>query len=180
LRKAYDELKAQRKDVEEVRARHILVATEQEAKDLIAQIEGGKSFEDLAKQHSKDTGNKNAGGDLGYFTKEAMVKEFSDAAFKMNKGETSKTPIKTQFGWHVVRVEDKRIQPMPPFEQVREALAVEERRKILNELVDAWKKSSNVEQFDINGKPLAKDEPKKEEPKSEPVAESNTDTKAAE
>lgn len=154
LKAAYEDFKKAQGNVEEVRARHILVEKEDLAKEIIAKLEGGAKFEDLAKQYSKDPANKDHGGDLNYFTKDAMVKEFADAAFSMQKDEVSKTPVKTQFGYHVVQVLDKRMKPVPAFEEVKEALAVQERSEILNEVVEEMRKSADVETFDINGKPL--------------------------
>ncbi|NLS06591.1 peptidylprolyl isomerase [Rhizobium sp. P32RR-XVIII] len=104
---------------EEVHARHILVKTEDEAKEVIKQLDSGKDFAELAKEKSTDP-NKADGGDLGYFTKGRMVKEFEDAAFALDKGTYSKTPVKTDFGYHVIKVEDKRDAPPPPFDQVKD------------------------------------------------------------
>src|SRR5262245_16254198 len=98
---------------EEVRARHILVETEDEAKAILEQIKGGADFATLAKEKSKDPGGAD-GGDLGYFTKEQMVPQFSDVAFKMYPGQLS-NPVKTQFGWHIIKVEDKRTKQPPEF-----------------------------------------------------------------
>ena len=103
---------------EEIHARHILVKTEDEAKKVIAELDAGKDFAELAKQHSTDP-NKDDGGDLGFFGKGRMVKEFEAAAFALEKGTYTKTPVKTDFGWHVIKVEDKRIAPPPAFEQVQ-------------------------------------------------------------
>ncbi|NML75929.1 peptidylprolyl isomerase [Rhizobium sp. S-51] len=102
---------------EEVRARHILVKTEEEAKAIIADLDAGKDFVELAKEKSTDP-NKSEGGDLGYFTKGRMVPEFEEAAFAMEKGSYSKVPTKTQFGFHVIKVEDKRDAAPPAYEQV--------------------------------------------------------------
>lgn len=101
----------------EVNARHILVKTEEEAKAIIADLDAGKDFIELAKAKSTDP-NKSEGGDLGYFTKGRMVPEFEEAAFAMEKGSYSKTPVKTQFGFHVIKVEDKRDAAPPPYEAV--------------------------------------------------------------
>lgn len=90
----------------EVKASHILVKTEKEANDLLAQINGGKDFAELARLHSQCPSGK-SGGDLGYFTKGRMVKEFEDAAFTLGVGQVSK-PVKTQFGYHIIKVTDKR------------------------------------------------------------------------
>ncbi|MCA1492559.1 peptidylprolyl isomerase [Sinorhizobium alkalisoli] len=102
---------------EEVKARHILVKTEEEAKEIIKELDAGKSFVDLAKAKSTDP-NKDDGGDLGYFTKGRMVPEFEAAAFALEKGAYTKEPVKTQFGYHVILVEDKRPQAPPTLEQV--------------------------------------------------------------
>lgn len=168
IQKAYDKFKETQGKVEEVHARHILVEKEDEAKDIIKKLEEGAKFEDLAKEHSKDPSNKDNGGDLGYFAKEAMVKEFADAAFAMSKGDVSKTPVKTQFGYHVIKLEDKRTKPVPTLEEVKPALAAETRREILNETVAEWRKKADVTLLDINGKPIEKkkeEAPKEETPK---------------
>ncbi|WP_454852109.1 peptidylprolyl isomerase [Rhizobium binxianense] len=115
----YDKEVAALPKQEEVHARHILVKTEDEAKDIIKQLDAGKDFAELAKEKSTDP-NKSEGGDLGYFTRGRMVKEFEDAAFALDKGAYSKTPVKTDFGYHVIKVEDKRDAPPPPFEQVQD------------------------------------------------------------
>jgi peptidyl-prolyl cis-trans isomerase C len=104
---------------EEVRARHILVKTEEEAKQIIADLDAGKDFIEIAKEKSTDP-NKTEGGDLGYFTKGRMVPEFEEVAFALEKGAYTKTPVKTQFGFHVIRLEDKRDAPPPAFEAVEQ------------------------------------------------------------
>lgn len=168
VKKAYDKFAEEQGKIEEVRARHILVDKEDLAKDIIKKLADGAKFDDLAKEHSKDTSNKATGGDLGYFTKGDMVKEFADAAFALGKGETSKAPVKTQFGWHVIQVEDKRVRPVPPLEEVKPALEGQIRRELLNELVESWKKEASVEAFDMNGNPVkAKEEEKKDDAKKE-------------
>ncbi len=117
MHKVYDEAVKQMPPEEEVHARHILVPTEQEAKDIEAELKKGADFATLAKEKSKDPGAAD-GGDLGYFTKDQMVPEFSDVAFKLEKGQIS-DPVHTQFGWHIIKVEDKRTKPTPTFDQVR-------------------------------------------------------------
>ena len=121
---------------EEIKARHILVATEEEAQAVIDALDAGGDFEELAKEHS--TGPSGAeGGDLGYFTAGTMVAEFNDAAFALQAGEIS-VPVKTKFGWHVIKVEDRRVQEVPGFElvkdQVIEALAQQEGRTMMDEM----------------------------------------------
>ena len=113
----YDKEVAALPKQEEIRARHILVKTEEEAKAVIAELDAGKSFIDLAKEKSTDP-NKSEGGDLGYFTKGRMVPEFEEAAFALEKGAYTKTPVKTQFGFHVILLEDKREAAPPAFEAV--------------------------------------------------------------
>jgi hypothetical protein len=120
LHKVYDEAIGQMKAEPEVHARHILVETEDEAKAVAAELKKGADFADLAKQKSKDPGASD-GGDLGWFTKDQMVPEFSEVAFKLDKGQLS-DPVKSQFGWHVIKVEDKRMRQPPEFEKVRDQL----------------------------------------------------------
>ncbi len=103
---------------EEVHARHILVKTEDEAKEIIAELDAGKDFAELAKAKSEDS-NKDDGGDLGWFSKGRMVPEFEEAAFGLEKGAYTRTPVKSQFGFHVIKVTDKRPQQPPAFEQVQ-------------------------------------------------------------
>ncbi|UDF27923.1 UNVERIFIED_ORG: peptidylprolyl isomerase [Roseateles sp. XES5] len=102
---------------DEIRARHILVKTEEEAKAIIKDLDAGKDFIEIAKEKSTDP-NKSEGGDLGYFAKGRMVPEFEAAAFALEKGAYSKEPVKTQFGFHVIKVEDKRKQQPPALDQV--------------------------------------------------------------
>ncbi|WP_421589809.1 peptidylprolyl isomerase [Shinella sp. M27] len=102
---------------DEIRARHILVKTEEEAKAIIKDLDAGKDFIEIAKEKSTDP-NKSEGGDLGYFGKGRMVPEFEAAAFALEKGAYSKEPVKTQFGFHVIKIEDKRKQQPPALDQV--------------------------------------------------------------
>lgn len=102
---------------EEVSARHILVATEEEAKAVIAELDAGKDFVELAKEKTLDS-NKEDGGDLGWFGKGRMVPEFETAAFGLEKGAYTKTPVQTQFGFHVIKLEDRRVAPPPALDQV--------------------------------------------------------------
>jgi peptidyl-prolyl cis-trans isomerase C len=129
---------------EEVHARHILVKTEDEAKDVIKQLDAGKDFAELAKEKSTDP-NKDDGGDLGYFSRGRMVKEFEDAAFALEKGTYSKTPVKTDFGYHVILVEDKRDAPPPPFDQVKDQVRQLVMRDKYLALLNQAKASSKVE-----------------------------------
>lgn len=132
---------------EEIRARHILVKTEEEAKAVIAELDAGKDFAAVAKEKSTDP-NKDDGGDLGYFGKGRMVKEFEAAAFGLEKGAYTKTPVKTDFGWHVIKVEDKRVAPPPAFEQVQPQIRNLVMRDKYLELLAKARESQGVEILD--------------------------------
>lgn len=122
LKKFYDEQIGQIKPVDEVRARHILVEEEEVAKKIVTRVKGGEDFAKVAQELSKDPGSGKEGGDLGFFTKERMVPEFAEAAFAMKPGEVS-APVKSQFGWHVIKVEERRQKPIPTFDEVKDRLA---------------------------------------------------------
>ena len=142
----YDEAIKQVKNEEEVHARHILVPTEDEAKAIVAELKGGADFAALAKEKSKDPGAAE-GGDLGYFTKDQMVPEFAAVAFKLDKGQLS-DPVKTQFGWHIIKVEDKRIKPTPAFEQVKPQIDNYVAHRAQSQLVEKLRSAANVERLD--------------------------------
>ena len=108
IRARYDQEVAATPPVNEVQARHILVKTKEEALDVIKQLDGGADFEKLANEKTNDPSGKTTGGDLGWFGPGQMVPEFEKAAFALNAGEYTKEPVQTQFGWHVIKVEDKR------------------------------------------------------------------------
>ena len=153
LRTRYQTMLKEKPAHEEVHARHILVATEAEAKSVIAELDKGADFAALAKKYSTDPGAK-SGGDLGYFGHDDMVKEFADAAFALSPGQYTKTPVKTEFGWHVIKVEDRRVGKPPSFEEAREELS----RDLAHEIIDAKLKelrgTANIEEFGLDGKPL--------------------------
>ena len=121
LKKRYDEEMAKQPPVNEVHARHILVKTKEEAEAIIKELDKGGDFEKIAKEKSTD-GAAPQGGDLGYFTEDQMVPEFSKAAFALPVGKYTEQPVQTQFGWHVIKVEDKRIKQPPSFDQVKDQL----------------------------------------------------------
>ncbi len=150
--KVYDEAVKQVTNEEEVHARHILVPTEDEAKAVLAQLKTGADFATLAKEKSKDPGAAE-GGDLGYFTKDQMVPEFANVAFKLDKGQIS-DPVKTQFGWHIIKVEDKRIKPTPTFDQVKSQIENYVAHRAQAQLVDKSRSAANIERLD---KPAAAD-----------------------
>jgi peptidyl-prolyl cis-trans isomerase C len=146
LKQTYDEAVKSMSGQEEVRARHILVEGEDEAKAIIDQLKGGADFAKLAKEKSKDPGAAE-GGDLGYFTKDQMVPEFADVAFKMYPGQLS-NPVKTQFGWHVIKVEDKRTKQPPEFEKVKDQIEAYLARKAQSDFIAKLRQSAKVERFD--------------------------------
>ena len=139
----YDKEVAALPKQEEVHARHILVKTEDEAKAIIKELDAGKDFATLAKEKSTDP-NKADGGDLGYFGHGRMVKEFEDAAFALPVGTYTKTPVKTDFGWHVIKVEDKRNAPPPPFDQVKDQVRQLVMRDKYLELLNQAKQDTKV------------------------------------
>ena len=122
----YEENKERYNMPERIQARHILVDTEEEAKDIIAQLEAGADFAQLAKEKSKDTVSGANGGELGgFFDRTKMVAPFSEAAFALGVGEMSKEPVKTDFGYHIIKVEDKKAAGYTPFEEVEEDITDE-------------------------------------------------------
>ena len=138
----YDKFKAQASGTE-YRARHILVESEDEAKSLIAQIKGGASFEELAKKHSKDPGSGANGGDLDFAKPDAYVPEFGGAMAKLTKGQMTDAPVKSQFGWHIIRLDDTREAAFPAFDdvkpQIKQRLEQVKMQKFQEELRDKAK-----------------------------------------
>jgi peptidyl-prolyl cis-trans isomerase C len=155
LRAKYADFVKSNPGKEEVSARHILVATEAEAKAVIAELQKGGDFAVIAKAKSKDPGSQN-GGDLGYFGREDMVPEFADVAFKLKKGEYTKEPVKTQFGWHVIKVEDKRTSAPPSFDEAKEELTDSVARDVINDKVKELRDKAKVETFALDGSPTKK------------------------
>jgi peptidyl-prolyl cis-trans isomerase C len=143
MKKLYDESVKSNKPETEVRARHILVETEDKAKEILAKLKAGGDFAALAKTESKDPGSAD-GGDLGYFTEDQMVPEFAAAAFKLEKGALS-DPVKTQFGWHIIKSEDKRDKPVPAFDQVKDQIQTYLARRAQAELVAKAREGAKVE-----------------------------------
>ena len=146
IKASYDEEAAKVAQTERVRARHILVGSEKEAQDILGRLGKGEKFEDLAKQYSLD-GSKDYGGDLGYFTAPEMVPEFSKAAFALKTGEVS-PPVKTDFGWHIIRVDDRKMGAAQPFDQVKSALRNVLLRKKVQETMDKIRGASKIEIVD--------------------------------
>ena len=145
MKKVYEDAAKQITGEQEVHARHILVETEDEAKAVAEELKKGADFAELAKKKSKDPGASD-GGDLGFFTKDQMVPEFSNVAFALEPGKIS-DPVKSQFGWHIIKVEDKRKKPAPTFEQVKDQLESFVARKAQTEMVAKLRTSAKIEKM---------------------------------
>ena len=151
LQQRYEERLKSMPAEEEVHARHILVSTEDEAKAIIADLKKGAAFDKLAKEKSTDKASGAEGGDLGWFKKSDMVKEFADAAFALKKDELTETPVKTQFGYHVIKVEDRRKAPPPAFEELADQLREEMSREAVTAQLDQLRSGAKIEKFNIDG-----------------------------
>jgi len=153
--KLYDERIGSSEPVPEIRARHILVETEEKANALAKKISDGADFAELAKEES--TGPSSAkGGDLGFFAKDQMVEPFAEAAFKLEKGEVS-DPVKTRFGWHLIKVEDKRDRQPPKFSEVKDRLKSSMVRQQLQKRMAELREAASIEVLDESLKPKAAD-----------------------
>jgi peptidyl-prolyl cis-trans isomerase C len=159
-KKIYDQRVAQLKSENEVAARHILVDSEEKAKEILAKIKAGGDFAALAKENSTDTGSKEQGGFLGYFGRGQMVPEFEKAAFTMIKGQVSE-PVKTNFGWHIIKLEDRRRKPPPSFDDVKETILNSLAVLKAQEVVGALRKKADVEYLDDDIKKQVEEQEKK-------------------
>lgn len=146
-KKLYDSQVAAAKPQEEARARHILVDNELKAKEIFEKIAHGEDFARMAREHSKDPGSKEDGGDLGYFSRGQMVPQFEEAAFKLKNGEMSQ-PIQSQFGWHIIKLEDKRQRGAPPFDTIKERIMASLVHKKAQELVQTLRDKAKLEFVD--------------------------------
>ncbi len=153
LHAKYDAEYTNKPGEEEVHARQILVPTEDDAKKVIAQLDKGADFADLAKQDSKDPGAQN-GGDLGFFKKADMVPDFAAAAFALQPGQYTKTPVKTQFGYHVIKVEERRVAPPPSFDQAKAELRQQIIQAGVRQALDKARTGLTVEKFNVDGSPM--------------------------
>ncbi|HEV3104917.1 MAG TPA: peptidylprolyl isomerase [Trinickia sp.] len=145
VKNRYDELVKQSGGGKEYHLHHILVDNEQQAKDLIAKIKGGAKFEDLAKQYSKDPGSGKNGGDLDWANPGAFVPEFSAAAQKLQKGQMTDAPVHTQFGWHIIRVDDTRDVAPPPLEQVKPQIVQQLQQEKLQAFEESLKAKAKIQ-----------------------------------
>lgn len=151
VRAHYDAFVKQNPPKAEVRARHILVKDEAKAKALLGEIQSGKDFAEVARTNSVGP-SASRGGDLGYFTAGEMVKAFSDVAFKLKKGEVSKTPVKTQFGWHIIKVEDTRTRKAPPYEKIKGRMRREVWTELGQNFLRQYREQAKVERYSLDGK----------------------------
>lgn len=158
LRARYQrDIASQPADVQ-VRARHILLQTETDARSAITALQGGADFATLARERSRGPGAQD-GGDLGFFKKEEMPEPFAEAAFALAPGQFTATPVRTQFGWHVIKTEERREDPRPTFEEAENDL----RRTVIEEaatgIVDRLRAGATVQRFNIDGSPIAPQAP---------------------
>ena len=171
MHKVYDEAVKQMGQEQEVHARHILIRAaagdekaskeaEDKIKAVIGRLNKGEDFAKVATEVTEDPSGKANGGDLGYFSKEQMVPEFSEAAFKLEKGQLSE-PVKTQFGWHVLKVEDKRTKPLPKFDEVKPQIVQYVARKAQAELVTKLRADAKIEKMYKTEPPAAPAAPEK-------------------
>ena len=142
---AYDVAAKAQPPEAEIHARHILLPDEDSAKKALARVKAGEDFAKVAKELSKDPASE--GGDLGWFTRERMVPEFSEAAFKLKEGEISE-PVKSQFGWHVIQLQGTRTKSFPPFDKVKEQASRFVQQKAQTEMISNLRKDAKIERFD--------------------------------
>jgi peptidyl-prolyl cis-trans isomerase C len=151
---AYEDYKKEMGD-KEYSARHILVKTEAEAKDIIAQLKKGDDFAKVAKEKSLDPGSKEKGGDLGWFSPAGMVKPFSDAVVGLKKGDVTSTPVQTQFGWHVIKLVDTRATQVPSYDKVKDGLERTLQQRKLEKMMLDLKAKSKIDVPGVTDKPAA-------------------------
>ena len=155
VKKVYDEYVSSFKSEKEIKAKHILVDNEKLAEEIITKLnKKSAKFDDLAKQYSKDQ------ADLGYFTAEAMVPEFSEAAFAMKKGTFSQKPVKTEFGYHVILVEDIRDSKPLPIEAVADQIKNNLSQQAVGQIVSELHNNAQIEKFDLKGKKITEEKKK--------------------
>jgi peptidyl-prolyl cis-trans isomerase C len=173
-KKIYDEKIGQVKPEQEIHARHILVGTEAEAKEVAERLKKGEDFATVAKEKSKDANAE--GGDLGFFARGTMLKPFEDAAFALEVGQISE-PVQTQFGWHIIKVEEKRDQPLPTFDQVKEAIIAQLVQQKAQEVVTGLRDGAKIEVVDPELKKSMDDATLKGQtlPEGEPLGDAGGD-----
>ena len=150
IRAAYDAEIRARPVEEEVRARHILVPTETEAREALAEIRAGADFNAVAQRRSAGPGARE-GGDLGFFKRGDMVPEFAEAAFALQAGQISAAPVRSPFGWHIIRLDERRSSAPPPFEEARETLRQRLFEAEINTVVERARSAAKIERFNLDG-----------------------------
>tara|TARA_B100000131_G_scaffold270694_1_gene270659 strand:- start:414 stop:1259 length:846 start_codon:yes stop_codon:yes gene_type:complete len=154
LRKAYENFIGDTAVREEIKASHILLETKNEAENVIKLLKKGQLFSDLAKTYSTGPSGP-TGGDLGWFTRGKMVPSFEKAAFDLEEGEITKTPVQTQFGWHVIKISKKRLPEPPNFESVKFQLAQDIERRVVAKTIEELKAKAKIEKMSVEDlKPL--------------------------
>ena len=153
LQKIYSETKSEMASGDQIKARHILLDSEEKAMEIIKKLQAGGEFAKLASEYS--TGPSAAsGGDLGWFGEGQMVPEFSKAAFALNPGDIVTKPVKTQFGWHIILVEDRKVSAPPSFDDAKEQLASTMSQKLLKELIETLRTKAKIVRFKADGTPI--------------------------
>jgi len=153
LQKIYSETKSEMASGDQIKARHILLDSEEKAMEIIKKLQAGGEFAKLASEYS--TGPSAAsGGDLGWFGEGQMVPEFSKAAFALNPGDIVTKPVKTQFGWHIILVEDRKVSAPPSFDEAKEQLASTMSQKLLKELIETLRTKVKIVRFKADGTPI--------------------------
>ena len=153
LQKIYSETKSEMANGDQIKARHILLDSEEKAVEIIKKLQAGGEFAKLASEYS--TGPSAAsGGDLGWFGEGQMVPEFSKAAFALNPGDIVTKPVKTQFGWHIILVEDRKVSAPPSFDEAKEQLASTMSQKLLKELIETLRTKAKIVRFKADGTPI--------------------------
>ncbi|MDG1285955.1 MAG: peptidylprolyl isomerase [Rickettsiales bacterium] len=153
IKKRYDEMVSKIKGGQQAHASHILVEVEEEAKEIKTLLDEGADFALTAKRRSVDVGSSGGGGDLGFFNKEQMVKEFADAAFTLEKDQISE-PVKSSFGWHIIKLHEKRDVPLPPYEEARLTIEEQMRQEANQQYIKDLLKGADIDYRDAKGKTL--------------------------
>ncbi|NDW07959.1 peptidylprolyl isomerase [Jiella pacifica] len=168
---AFEDYLANNPPQEQLKARHILVESEDKARELIEQLESGAKFEDLARENTTDPSGKQAGGDLGWFAKGQMVSAFEEAAFELDAGEFTTEPVETPFGWHVILVEEKRIPPQPSMQEIKPQLHEQLLRTLVPQIMAEVKQGADIQMMDVEGEVPIPREAEPAEPISGPVVD---------
>lgn len=153
IKEKYDAMVAKMKGNQQAHASHILVESEEEAKEIKKLLDDGADFALMAKRRSADVGSSAGGGDLGFFAKEQMVKEFADAAFALKKGEISQ-PVKSSFGWHIIKLHELRDMPVPPYEEARLTIEEQLRQEANQQYIKDLLKNADIKYYNAKGKRL--------------------------